>query len=176
MKKIAYTLSICIAMVLTGIGNKTFAQDKYAADVESQDAIIKALYASISGDKGVARDWDRFFNLFAEGAQLVPSRKNEEGRITLQIWTPEAYKERAREYLEGEGFFEKETHRVTETYGTLAHVWSTYDSYHTSTDSEPFARGINSIQLLHDGDRWYVVQIYWLGETKDNPIPAKYLP
>ena len=148
MKKITYTSSVCILILLTGIGNKSFSQDKYAADVESQDAIITALYASISGDKGVARDWDRFYNLFAEGAQLVPSRKNEEGKVVLQIWTPQEYAERARDYLEGEGFFEKETHRVTETYGTLAHVWSTYDSYRTSSDTEPFARGINSIQLL----------------------------
>ena len=43
-------------------------------------------------------------------------------------------------------------------------------------DPEPFARGINSFQLLNDGTRWWVVSIYWLGESADHPIPAKYLP
>ena len=36
-------------------------------------------------------------------------------------------------------------------------------------------RGINSFQLLNDGKRWWVVTIFWLGETPDNPIPKQYL-
>ncbi|MEM6806000.1 MAG: hypothetical protein AAF696_31675, partial [Bacteroidota bacterium] len=59
--------------------------------------------------------------------------------------------------------------------GSMVHLWSTYDSFHTSTDEKPFARGINSIQLMHDGSRWWIMQIYWLGETEDNPLPEKYL-
>jgi hypothetical protein len=35
--------------------------------------------------------------------------------------------------------------------------------------------GINSIQLIFDGNRWWIVNIYWTGETKENPIPKKYL-
>jgi hypothetical protein len=27
--------------------------------------------------------------------------------------------------------------------------------------SEPFMRGINSIQLFNDGKRWWIVNIYW---------------
>jgi len=63
-----------------------------------------------------------------------------------------------------------------EEYGSLVHAWSTYESYFTKTDEKPFMRGINSIQLMNDGERWWIVSIYWLGETKDNPIPEKYLP
>jgi hypothetical protein len=37
-------------------------------------------------------------------------------------------------------------------------------------------RGINSIQLLNDGHRWWVVNIYWLQETPENQIPLEYLP
>ena len=73
-------------------------------------------------------------------------------------------------------FFEVEIHRVTEQYGSLVHLWSTYESYRTSEDEEPFARGINSIQAINDDGRWKILQIYWLGETPDNPIPDKYLP
>ncbi len=40
----------------------------------------------------------------------------------------------------------------------------------------PFARGINSFQLLYDGSRWWVVTIFWQGESPDHPIPAEYLP
>jgi hypothetical protein len=40
----------------------------------------------------------------------------------------------------------------------------------------PFARGINSFQLLKDGDRYWIVNIFWDAESSDHPIPAHYLP
>jgi hypothetical protein len=54
-------------------------------------------------------------------------------------------------------------------------VFSAYDSKRTPDDAEPFARGINSIQLLHDGTRWWVVTIFWDSERAGNPIPPTYL-
>jgi len=36
-------------------------------------------------------------------------------------------------------------------------------------------RGINSFQLMNDGKRWWVINIYWQAETPDNKIPEKYL-
>ncbi len=44
-----------------------------------------------------------------------------------------------------------------------------------SSAPEPFARGINSFQLWNDGNRWWVITIFWEGESPGNPIPAKYL-
>jgi len=35
---------------------------------------------------------------------------------------------------------------------------------------------VNSIQLMNDGERWWVVSIYWLGETERMPLPKNYLP
>ena len=35
-------------------------------------------------------------------------------------------------------------------------------------------RGINSIQLIFDGRRWWIVTIYWEHESPEHPIPAKY--
>ena len=74
-----------------------------------------------------------------------------------------------------DGFFERELARRTDQYGNIAHVFSTYESFHKATDKEPFARGINSFQLLNDGKRWWVLTIYWQAETPDNPIPKEYL-
>ena len=36
-------------------------------------------------------------------------------------------------------------------------------------------RGINSIQLLKDQGRWWVVSIFWMAETEEFPIPSEYL-
>ena len=73
-----------------------------------------------------------------------------------------------------EGFFESELARRVEMYGSIAHVFSTYESRHAAGD-KPFARGINSFQLLNDGKRWWVVTIYWQAETPENPLPKEYL-
>ena len=43
-------------------------------------------------------------------------------------------------------------------------------------DAAPFLRGINSIQLVREGGRWYVLQVLWEQEADAGPIPAEYLP
>ncbi|MFQ5771581.1 MAG: hypothetical protein ACE5HX_13665, partial [bacterium] len=78
-------------------------------------------------------------------------------------------------YLD-KGFFEQEIARHQEQFGHIAHVFSTYESRNHPNDPEPFARGINSFQLVFVGDRWWIVTIFWEGERPNNPIPDKYLP
>jgi hypothetical protein len=144
--------------------------------VQTLDQAIATLYDVISGDAGVERDWDLFRYLFIPEAQLIPSGKDKSGKTGYQVMTPEDYVNTSGKWLEENGFHEKEIHRVTETYGTVTHVFSTYESYRSKADKEPFARGINSIQLLYDEERWWIVSVYWMGETKEQPIPERYLP
>ena len=146
------------------------------ADVASIDAIMTAVYEVISGDAGVARDWDRFRSLFAPGATLSPTGPGPDGAYGRQIITPVDYAENAGAWLEENGFHEVEINRVTERYGMIAHAFSTYESRSRASDPEPFARGINSFQLLHDGTRWWVVSIFWQQESEEHPIPEEYLP
>lgn len=150
------------------------------ADVGSIDAIIAAAYDLISGPAGKKRDWDRQRSLFIPGARLIPTTKtagetNEDGTLTPQIMDVDGFIERSRDYLEENGFFEKEIARRTEQFGHIAHVWSTYESRHKEDDPEPFMRGINSIQLLYDDSRWWIVTIYWQHESPEDRVPEKYL-
>jgi hypothetical protein len=140
------------------------------ADVESVDAIIEAVYDVISGPAGEARDWDRFRSLFLPGARLIPT-----GGDGARVMTPEGYAEGADAFFMESGFFETEIGRVEERFGPIAHLFSAYQSKRSAEDPEPFARGINSFQLMHDGDRWWVVTIFWASERADLPIPQKYL-
>ncbi|HLF84166.1 MAG TPA: hypothetical protein VI837_08335 [Blastocatellia bacterium] len=146
-----------------------------ATDVASIDSIVAALYDVISGPAGKKRDWDRMRSLFVPGARLIPTGKRQSGEIGSRVLTVEDYINGSAKSLEENGFFEKEIARRTESFGSIAHVFSSYDSRRKSDDAKPFARGINSIQLMNDGKRWWIVTVFWQGEGPDNPLPDKYL-
>ena len=143
------------------------------ADVASRDAIVAALYDSISGPAG-DRDWVRFRALFIPEAQLIASFKKKDGTMGYKAMTAQSYADGAGKYFKEHGFFEREVSRKVETFGSITHIFSTYESRETA-DGKPFERGINSIQLWNDGTRWWVVDVYWTGETPENPIPERYL-
>lgn len=147
-------------------------------DVGSLDAILAAVYDVISGPAGEARDWDRFRSLFLPEARLVPTGRGPDGAARYLVWSPDEYIRTAGGPLEEGGFFEREMHRVVERFGNVAHAFSTYESFRTPEEVEagtPFARGINSFQLLHDGSRWWILQIFWQAEAPGAPIPERYL-
>jgi hypothetical protein len=144
-------------------------------DVASADAIVAALYDVISGPVGKKRNWDRFRSLFAPGARLIPTGMGPDKKGRIRTMTPDEYAASTGPRLEQSGFFEREIGRTGETFGNVTHAFSAYESKRTPADEKPFARGINSIQLFNDGERWWVVTVYWDSERAENPIPAKYL-
>jgi hypothetical protein len=166
---------ICAAMVLLMVPGGSLAQEADPADVASIDAIIAAVYDVISGEAGEGRNWDRWHSLFAEGATLSAVVRNPDGNVGRVLMTPASYADRSGPVLERNGFFEAEIGRVTEEYGLIAHAFSTYESYRSEADDEPFARGINSFQLMNDGERWWVVSVFWQGEAPEFPIPDRYI-
>jgi hypothetical protein len=145
------------------------------ADVASPDAILAATYDVISGPAG-PRDWDRFRSLFAPGARLIAVGKKTGDAFNLRTFTPEDYVKLGDAYFSKNGFVEREAARKSERYGNIMQIFSTYESRHDAKDAQPFARGINSFQLFYDGTRWWVVTIYWLEETPENPLPKEFLP
>ena len=144
------------------------------ADVSTLDGIVTALYASISGPAG-DRDWDRFRGLFIPGAILMNAGPRPDTMPAPAPVSPDGYRERTAPYFRENPFFETEIARTTHRYGTVAQLWSTYES-RRAPDAEPFARGINSIVAVRHGDRWWIAAIIWDSERPDNPIPEAYLP
>ena len=142
------------------------------ADTDSVDSVVHVVYAAISGPAG-ARDWVRFRALFAEGARLISMRATADGPSAL-VMSPDDYAKRAGANFEKNAFFESELARRVESFGSIAHVFSTYESRRAPGD-KPFARGINSFQLVKDGPAWKVMTILWDAERESNPLPEKYL-
>lgn len=135
-----------------------------AADVASPDAILAALYDTISGDAGAPRDWDRLRSLFIPEGRLAPIVARREGGFTTRVLTVDEFIAGSTSALKTTGFFERETDRKQERYGNLVHAFSAYESHRARTDAEPFARGTNSIQLMFDGARWWIIHVVWDSE------------
>lgn len=154
----------------------TEAAPDYSKHVLTIDSTIKTLYGVISGEKGEMRNWDLFNYLFHEDAKLIPSGKNQENVSIARFMTPSDYINSSGTWLVENGFYEIEIHRETDRFGHIAQVFSTYESYRSKLDATPFMRGINGIQLLNDGQRWWILNIYWMQENEANPIPKAYLP
>ena len=177
-------LIIGLAALLLPLMGQARAQEKAGrdevpaadpAEVESIDAIIGAVYDAISGPAG-ERDWDRMRSLFAPGGRLIPVGRDQQGEVTMNVLDIDGFIAQADPYIQQNAFFERELRRRTERFGHIAHAFSTYASYHSAEDAEPFTRGINSFQLMYDGKRWWIVTVFWEAESPDNPIPEGYLP
>lgn len=146
------------------------------ADVGSIESIITAYYDAISGEAGQPRDWNRFHSLFAHDARFV-TVKTAGGRSSSITLTPQRFAEINQKYFERGGYYEREIHQRVDKFGKVAHVFSTYESRHNLQEPDPYSRGINSIQLISNGERWWIASIMWDYERpEDNPIPAEYLP
>ena len=138
-------------------------------DVSSIDGLMNAFYAVVSGPVGFRYQAARDLSLYAPNA--IITRVKDDGTLERhgiaieQAMITEPWKE---------GFYEVETHRIIEEFGNLAHVWSTFEMRY-SPDGPAFDRGISSVSLYHDKDRWWVASWSTQNET-DDPLPAVYLP
>lgn len=153
-----------------------------ATPAASVDAVLSELYASVSHAAGSAPDFARMRRIFHSSANLVPPRASD--APDFRAMTIDQFAERIEKFIaerkaKGEpprGFFEREIARRTDCFGNVCHVFSTYESRRSPSDAQPFERGINSIQLVHDGKRWWIASLIWDAERPANPIPASYLP
>ncbi len=166
MKKFA--LAIVCFLLMPVVANAQARPE----DVNSIDAIIASLYDVISGAKEEARDWDRFYSLFDDDARLIFS--SNETTSGFQTRTPQGYREMAEAVFTRNNFYESEISRDTEIFGNIAHIFSTYTGTRSPGDA-PFLRGINSIQLAHRNERWFIETIFWQAESAEFPLPDKYL-
>lgn len=177
MKSHLISLFFILTLSIGAVAQTTETKDANPADVATVDSILKSLYEVISGEAGQPRDWSRFRSLFHKDARLIPtSAKNPQtGLVTSRALTPDDYVTRVEPIFAKEGFYEIEIARKVDTFGSISQVFSTYESKKTKTDRKPFMRGINSIQLLNDGKRWWIISVYWQQESPENLIPGRYL-
>jgi hypothetical protein len=162
------------AIALLAAAPPSRSEDAVPSDVASVRSIVAAAYEIISGPADKARDWDRFRALFRPDGRLIPvGAATDPPHVT--VMSAEDYAARAAKNFSKNGFFEKGVSENIVQFGHIAHVFSTYESRRDPSDAKPFARGINSFQLIYDGHRWWIESLLWQAETATEKIPAKFL-
>jgi hypothetical protein len=149
-------------------------------DAVSVDSIVAALYASVSHGAETEPNWNRMRAICLPVGMFIPPKKPTEDIFT--VLDVDAFEERVRKGAaamkakgESTAFFEREISRRTDCFGNVCQIFSTYEARRLPSDEKPFVRGINSIQLVRDGARWWIASVVWDTERPDNPIPPDYL-
>ena len=143
-------------------------------DVSSPDAIIKAMYDTISGPAG-KRNWHRLRSLYLDGASLIPTGKRLHKEGELRVMSIDEWIDDVKGFFAENPFYETEIVRHFHRFGNIIQAFSTYEAK-DRPENAPIARGINSIQLLLHEGRWWIVTVMWDNESKDNPLPEEFLP
>lgn len=155
------TLLIVLATGLF-LTTSTRAQDANPDDVKTIASIMKAYYEVISGPAGATSDVERDLSLHHADAWVGIGGLDKEGKPVVRTMTlREFYGANAPRT---EGFWEWETDRQIRRSGNMASVWSSYASARTE-GGEPYTRGVNTLTLWFDGDRWWIMN--WMFDTSD---------
>ncbi|HEY1253093.1 MAG TPA: hypothetical protein VGH97_18070 [Thermoanaerobaculia bacterium] len=174
----AFGLALLLAASLAAQG-KPGAAAPGAADAASIDSILAALYGSVSHGPDAEPDWNRLRAITLPVGMFIPPKKPSEDIFT--VLDVDAFQERVRKGAaamkakgESTAFNEREVSRHTDCFGNVCQIFSTYEARRAASDEKPFVRGINSIQLLKDGSRWWIASVVWDTEREGNPIPADF--
>jgi hypothetical protein len=107
-------------------------------------------------------------------ALVGSAQKGKDGKVGLKLITLKQFHQASDAFLEKDGFWEAEIGRRVENFGSIYHVWSTYETRNSET-GPVIERGINSIQLYFDGTRFWILSWVFDNETNGQRIPQKYL-
>ena len=140
--------------------------DPAAVDPES---VVRALYDIVSGPANSAKDWARLGRLHAPGAIITPTQHGSAMAFAAAPQALTTFIELNMRLFANRGFHEREIFQRVQRFGHIAHVWSGYET-REHPDGPVEGRGINSFQLLNDGQRWCVLSAIWDTDTSDHPM------
>lgn len=141
--------------------------------LEQLAALIEEFYAIISGPAG-PRDWSREREILHPQARLMRTGAGEGGRPWIKVMSLDEYVADTAPFFAAGDFHEIEVARRVDRFGNWAHVRSVYEARRSPGDPELLKRGVNSIQLFHDGERWRVVSVLWDNEREGVEVPSDW--
>ncbi len=134
--------------------------------------LVKAMDDAVSGPPD--RDRACLRALLLPEAHLSPVLKADGGGFAPHVLTVDGWIDAVKK-ARNKPFFERQVKVSSDTYGHIAHLWSTYE-IRPAPLGKAEIRGINSIQAVYDGKRWRILEILWQAETSEEKVPRRYLP
>jgi len=133
------------------------------ADFTTVDSVVEALYRGVSFSPGGGPDYELIRALFHPRGYVTAPKEDTAGSITPT--TVDQFVIRLDASLKAEGIFdvgamEQEINRRTLIFRRIAHVFSSYQ-FTLLGSNTPLARGINTLQLVYDSDRWWILSLSW---------------
>jgi hypothetical protein len=142
-----------------------------SSDFTTIDGIIRAMYESISGKKGEPRQWERDRALHHPKALLIPARQAP-GGPAAGVFDMDGFIASREGFLASTDFYEVEIGRREFRFGAIANVLSSYEARTAPAPAGKVLRkGVNSIQLMHDGERWWILSTLWDNEREGVALP-----
>ena len=171
--------------------------NEFYIGLKNIEDLVQELYSTISFSKASEANFDRFKKLFKPDARLIYFSKNyERGNVfwilpdnVLNLFNStknsveqlklETFVIRLKEQIDNgniKSFYEYELAKTIDKFGKIAHVFSTYEAKELPESLKVIQKGINSIQLIFDKERWWITSLMWYNEDSKYEIPEKYLP
>jgi hypothetical protein len=141
-----------------------------AEEFATIDALMTALYSSISGPPG-GQDFELSRRLYHPDVRLVRTRLDKAGRPIAFSFSAEEYEANARALLDGLPFYEVETERRVVRFGNIAQVFSAYEARTAPEGGGLIKRGMNCAHLFNDGARWWLMHLIWDDEREGVEVP-----
>ena len=176
---IVRTTLIVVLMFLVSLGfsqtneSKNEKKSLESYQVESIDGIVNSVYELISAKPG-ERDWQKFRALFLPDARIISIKKDENGVDSFYNLKISDYIDMIGPVLKDQEYYEIEIGRQLDEYHNIASVFSTFQSTLIDGENITVKNGINSMQLVYYNQRWWIANVLWNNETKENLIPDRY--
>ena len=144
-------------------------------DVRSIDGLLRAFYEVVNVRPDAPRQWGRDRTLYSPWVRFIAISSGADGQPVVEVWNHQQLVNES-EPLVARGFSEREIHRRVRIYGHMAHIDSTYETALVGPTGPRRSRGVNSMELYFDGQRWWIASVVWMTESKLHPIPPDMLP
>lgn len=114
--------------------------------------------------------------LFADGAVFVaPIGDGKKPRaVGVEEFLSDFQAYVASDAVRDTGLHERILRARIDVYGRIAHAFVVFEGFRPGEDAAQ-SRGLDSIQLVLDGERWLVVSFTTQYESPQRPLPARFL-
>ncbi|MBM3984981.1 MAG: nuclear transport factor 2 family protein [Planctomycetes bacterium] len=147
-----------------------------ADDAHAIRAALDGLYAAFGFDPGGEADWDAIRASCAEGAAfLAPAAPDRPQRLTgLDEFLEDFRAYASSPPVAGTGLHERITGVRVDGFGRIAHAFVAFEGF-APGDGRALTRGLDSLQLVRDGERWLLASFTTQYETPALSLPLRFV-